>query len=406
MANDLSNVMPKILARGLLSLRERCIMPRLVNGDYSAEAKQKGDTIDVPVPVAVAAVDVVPGIVPITAVDKTPTKVQVPLDNWKQNEPIHLTDAEILQIDRDAHFLPMEMGEAIKGLAHAVNQSIIARYKEALMGVYGYVGTAGTTPFGSGVGVLSATNARTILNQQLCPLDSRRGVLNFDAEGAAIALAEFADADKTMSALVKMEGEIGRKYGIDWAADDDVPTHTAGTIAATGTDAGRNAAAVGAFSAGVSIVNLDKGASTAVTGTILRGDIISFAGHTQTYVVIDNAGVSVDGVYTFAADALTGLKFFPALKANVADDALCTVKATHKVNLIFHRDAFAFATRPLVDETSGLGLGNKIISMQDPQTGLVLRLEVSRQHKQTCWEFDILWGAKLVRPELAVRLAG
>jgi hypothetical protein len=46
------------------------------------------------------------------------------------------------------------------------------------------------------------------------------------------------------------------------------------------------------------------------------------------------------------------------------------------------------------------------MSMTDPQTGITLRLEVSRQYKQVTWEFDILWGAKLVRPELATRIAG
>ena len=33
MANALTGVMPKILARGLLALREQAILPRLVNAD-------------------------------------------------------------------------------------------------------------------------------------------------------------------------------------------------------------------------------------------------------------------------------------------------------------------------------------------------------------------------------------
>ncbi|WP_159104325.1 P22 phage major capsid protein family protein [Sneathiella glossodoripedis] len=73
---------------------------------------------------------------------------------------------------------------------------------------------------------------------------------------------------------------------------------------------------------------------------------------------------------------------------------------------MFNRDAFAFANRPLAQSGAGAGLGSQIMSMTDPQTGLSLRLEVSRQYKQVIWEFDILWGVKLVRPELAVRLAG
>ena len=44
--------------------------------------------------------------------------------------------------------------------------------------------------------------------------------------------------------------------------------------------------------------------------------------------------------------------------------------------------------------------------MRDPVTGLVVRLEIVRQNKQTMWEFDMLYGMKLVRPEYAARLAG
>jgi hypothetical protein len=46
------------------------------------------------------------------------------------------------------------------------------------------------------------------------------------------------------------------------------------------------------------------------------------------------------------------------------------------------------------------------MSVTDPESGLSMRLEISRQYKQTVWEFDILWGVALVRPEWAVRLIG
>ena len=82
-----------------------------------------------------------------------------------------------------------------------------------------------------------------------------------------------------------------------------------------------------------------------------------------------------------------------------------TVHASFVRNLVFHRDAIAFANRPLMDSTAGVDLGN-FMSMQDPVSGLVMRLEVSRQYKQTVWEFDILWGNALVRPELAAIMAG
>ena len=397
----ITDILPRLLARGLMVLRKKCIMPRLVNSDYSLEAARKGATIDIPIPTAVA-----PGTVPDTNVSAAnPTLVQVPLNHWQQNKPIVLTDKDMQEIDLNEHFLPMQMAEAIKALASDVNVDILAQYSNASRGVYGYVGTAGTTPFGDSVGVSTATQARKILNKQLCPVSDRRGVLDFDAEAAALDLSAFSDAEKTMSAIVKMEGEIGRKYGIDWVADDDVPLHTAGTIVDDDGDRECSVNNGGGYSAGTSTiaVDADQAGGDTMSGTVVVGDIISFAGHTQTYCVIGDAD------YTIGANAIAALQFYPALKEAVADNEVITVKASHRVNLVFHRDAFAFATRALEDANSLARIingGSQILSMQDPQTGLVLRLEVSRQHKQTVWEYDILWGAELIRPELACRVAG
>ena len=74
------------------------------------------------------------------------------------------------------------------------------------------------------------------------------------------------------------------------------------------------------------------------------------------------------------------------------------------VNLNVHRDAFALASRPFAG-ADPMGLGT-YMSAVDPVSRLALRLEVSRQHKRTRFSYDILYGAQLVRPELAARMAG
>ncbi len=382
MANDLSNIIPKILARGLLALREKTVMPRLVNSDFSTEAKEKGDTIDVPIPTAVATRDVAPSNVEPASVDTTPTKVQIPLDNWRQNDPIHLTDKDLVEVDSREHFLPGQMSEAIRGLARDVNTDLLEEYK----GVFGFVDNISGIPFDGTFGVTSATNARKVLNQQRCPPDMRRGVLDFDAEAEALSLPAFADAEKTLSAEVKINGEMGRKYGIDWVADDDVITHVSGTASGVLVDD-----AGGALVVGDTTIPIDTG-----TGTAVIGDIITFAGHAQTYAIT-----------AASADVSSGnLSIVPGLVEVPANNEAITFKATHVVNLVFHRDAIGFAMRSLTDDAQITGLPTNIMTMQDPDTGLVLRLEVKRQHKQTVWEFDILWGAKLVRAELATRIAG
>src|SRR5574341_706119 len=224
MANDLTNIVDKILARGLLALRQRVIMPSLVNTSYGSDAQEFGNTIDVPLPVAQAAAAVSPSQVPPAPASNTPTKVQISLDQWYKSD-FHLTDKEKLEVNASQTFLPMQTSEAIKAIANQINQNIWSHYTS----VYGYVGTAGTTPFATDA--TAAINARKTLHLQLAPRDDRSGVLNFDAEANALALATFADAEKTGESGGKIQGEIGRKYGINWFADDHVPSHTAGTAA-------------------------------------------------------------------------------------------------------------------------------------------------------------------------------
>jgi len=402
MPNTLANIMPKILARGLMVLRTRCIMPRIVNSDYGIEAAKKGTTIDIPVPVAVGTTAVTPSNVLVAPTALTPGLVQISLDQWFQNNPVGLTDKELVEIDANEHFLPMQLEEAIKALASVVNQYIIGKYKGATRGVYGVAGSSyGTDPFDSVQGVAGATLARKVLNTQLCPKTDRRGVVDFAAEANMLELAAFSDAEKIMSAIVKMEGEIGRKYAIDWVADDDVPTHTAGTCQTLSGTLTASNQSVGATT--ISTVTSNNAGDNGKT--IVPGDIIVFSNQTQTYVVCGSSTYTLAG--TSGQQTISSLVIYPGLKTALTGGAVTlTVKASHVVNMAFHRDAFAFATRPLLDASSDFSLGSRMLSMQDPATGLILRLEVSRQHKQTVWEYDILYGADLVRPEFATRIIG
>ncbi len=381
MPNTMTSIMPKILARGLLALREQAIMPRVVNLDYSSEAAAKGDTIDVPIPSAISVAAVTPSNTPPAPQDSSPSKVQISLSNWFEAN-FHMTDKEMVEVDRNEAFVPMQMSEAVKALSNKINTSVHEQYK----GVFGFAGTAGTTPFSSNVS--QATDARKVLNQQLCPRTDRRMILDFDAEAAALALADFNRVNEVGSTGPKIEGEIGRKFGFDLYTDDAIVTHTAG---GSGTPLVNRAAN---YAVGASSIVVDG--LTGANGFVV-GDIVSFAGHTQTYAVT-SAPTASGGAQTIAIT--------PALKAAVADNAAITVRASHVVNLGFHRDAFALAMRPLQGATQGDGYGSQIVSMTDPQTGLSLRLEVSRQYKQVQYSLDALWGVKLIRPELAVRIAG
>lgn len=379
MVNTVTNIMPKILARGLLALREQAVMPRVVNGDYSQQAAQKGDTIDVPIPSALTVNSVTPSNTPPTPADSSPTKVQIPLNNWYEAN-FHMTDKELVEVDRNEHFVPMQMSEAVKALANKINTTVHNEYK----GVFGFAGTAGSTPFASAVS--AATDARKVLNQQLCPRTDRRMILDFDAEASALALDSFNNVNQVGGTGPKIEGEIGRKFGFDIYTDDAIVTHSAG---GSGTPLVNGALAVGDTSV---VIDGMSG-----SGGLVVGDVITMAGNTQTYAVVTAPAASGGAQTVTVSPAITGI---------IANDAAITVKASHVVNLGFHRDAFALAMRPLQGSTQGDSYGNQIVSMTDPITGLSMRLEVSRQHKQIVYSLDALWGVKLIRPQLAVRIAG
>lgn len=376
--NNLNAIIPKILSRGLLTLRGKLVMPRIVNGDYSSEAAKKGELINVPIPTAAAVTDVTPSNTKPALVDKTPESVDIPLDQWKMSS-FHLTDQDMLRIDMDAHFMPMSTLSAIDAIAENINGYIMGLYTQ----VPNWVGTAGSTPFSTDAA--AAIAARKKLSSLKAPATERRMVLDLDAEANALGLAQFADVSQVGERNVKIEGEIGRKYGFDFFSDQQVPSHTTG---AAGTILTNGIQAIGATS-----ITVDG-----ITGTgIVAGDAFTIAGQSTQYTV--TAATALGG----GAQTLT---ISPKLSAQVADGIQLTFVASHAVNLAFHRDAFAFAMRPLAQTTQSMQMGSKILSLTDPATGITMRLEVTRVHKAVTWEFDVLYGGKLVRPELAVRVLG
>ncbi len=375
MPNVLTAIVPQLLAQALPVLRANSVMPRLVNRQYETMAARQGDTINVPVSAAIAVQDVVPGPVPPTVTGNTPTTVPVLLDQWKE-APFYLTDKEQQEV-MEGH-IPMQAQEAIKALANYVDSFILGLYT----GFYGYVGTAGVTPLATADSLADVIAARTVLNRQLAPMGDRKVVLDPSAEGNALNQRALQDAryrngeDNTLKT-----GIIGTAIGMDWYMDQNVPTHTKGTAAGYIIN--------GTMTLGSKTLTVSTG-----TGTFVVGDIITIAGDTQTYVIT-----------AAASSGATSLSIEPGLKAVPANSAAISIKGSHVVNLAFHPQAIAFASRPLSNNNAE-ELGSIIESAIDPISGIILRLEVTREHRQVKWSFDILFGGKVVRRELGVRIAG
>lgn len=381
-SNVLTNVIPRLLAQGLVTLRENAVMPRLVANMSSAFAGRKGSTIDVPIPSAIVATEVTPAATAPAAGAVSPGTVPVVLDKWWE-AAFDLSDNEYEQVMDGV--IPMQAAEAVKAIVNKVDQSIMALYT----GIYGFFGTAGTTPFGT-PGILDGVGIRKVLENQLAPKEPRHVVMNPDAEAAALALTQFANMEFSGSVDAMREGMLNRKLGMQWWMNQNIPTHvspaaTAGAITVNGVNA-----------LGATTISIAK-ASNATN--LIVGDILTIAHAapigTRSYVVTANVTLGVGN---------TNVGIYPALPVATAGGEAVTKINTHVANLALHRDAIAFASRPLIPVAEGLGAIS--LSQVDPISGLPLRIEVTREFKRTRWSFDLLWGVKLVMPQLAARLLG
>ena len=97
MAQDLTQVIPQLLAQGLMALRTAAVMPMSVNRDYEEDAKKKGSQIDVTIPSDATTEEVAPAITPQAAGTVAPTMVSVELSQWRKSD-FSLTDKDLQQV--------------------------------------------------------------------------------------------------------------------------------------------------------------------------------------------------------------------------------------------------------------------------------------------------------------------
>lgn len=386
MANNLQAVIPQLLAQGLEALKPRFSMSRYVQRAYDREAGQLGSSIDVPIDSSMIATPVVAGVNYQAGQDAVPQIATIQLDQWKEAK-FDLSDKDMLEVM--AGYMPLRAQSAINAIATDVNSYLFNLYKE----VPTYVGTAGTTPFTTNTDAARA--ARRALLKQLCPDNPLYMAIDPDAEFAATGLQNFLDASQAGSDNVIVDGVIGRKLGFNWLTDTQVATHTStpftsGAVTVNGAQAVGNGSTDGGRTGFVSIAKLTN------ASPLVKGDILQFAGDPNSYAVMSDVSLIVGNTLV----AIT-----PALKVAKSGGEAVTKVASHVANLAFHPSAIAFASRPLPTDMSGQ-LGRLQSSITDPDSALTLRLSITGLNKTTQFSFDILYGAKLLRQDCAVRVLG
>jgi hypothetical protein len=374
-----TNVLNAGVMMGMNALREHLALAKIVNANKGNILPMgQGEVVKVAIPAAVTTVSVTSDVVPPAVTAVTPTSESVTVDQWNA-APFAMEDKAVYQIG--AGMVPPQLSEAAKSLANTIDEYLWGLLHSG-SGIYGYAGTAATTPFATDLASFYAANEQA--DDQLMPVDNRYMLINAAAKAQALGLSVVQNAAFRGGGDHFVRGQIGELGGAEWVMSQNVPSHTAGT------DNGATLTNATGTAGDVSIA-CDTG-----SGTFEAGDIISFASHDQTYIVkADVADVS-SGTITFA----------PALVAGVTNSTLITLRATHRVNTLMHRDCIAFSMASLEGTAmTASSQANQAIAI-DQESGLALRLKITEQYYQTQWAFDALYGGVVARRELGVRIGG
>ncbi len=382
MGNTLGNYDPLFYAQeALIALYKALGMSGRVHRGYDPNPQQKGSVINITRPTSFEATEV-NTTTGGTTQELDPENVPIVLDTWKEVK-FALTDKELTFTKQkiiDDHITP-----AAYALADAIDLSLVGLYKKIP-----WTASISSTP-----AVGDITGVRKALFDLKVPMNDLHFMTDGAVEAGLLGLAAFATAEGAGNAGIEtqLRGTLGTRYGFEFFANQNTPSHTSGTA----TDL-----------AGALNANVSAGATSFVVksltaeSTFKAGDVLKITGDDQQYVLTEDVTLG-------AAETTATVSVFPAIRKDALANAVVTLVlpsgsgGTKNQCLAFHRHAFALAMAPLSD--LGGELGARIATVTDPISNLSLRSRMwyDGDHSKVKVSLDALWGVKVLNPNLAVR---
>ena len=318
---------------------------------------------------------------------------------------VNFTTAELtLQLD---DFAERVLKPRISQLASSIDADVANAYKA----IFNTVGTPGVSP----ATALVLLQAQQKLNESAAGMAPRYATVNPAANAGLVnGLSGFFNPTDTISKQFK-NGMMGTGVlGFDEInMSQSIKVHTTGSRAGT-------ILVNGAVSTqGQSTISIDG--LTGATDTVTVGDVFTIAnvfavnpqtrestGSLQQFVVtaaqtgVSNALANMaisPPIYT-STSALATVNSFPA--DNAAVTFVGTASTAYPQNMIYHKDAIAFATADLVLPT-GVDMAARAV-----HNGISLRIirDYDINNDRMPCRIDVLYGFSTIRPQMACRLWG
>lgn len=377
MANDLNGLIPTIYNALDTVSRELVGIIPAVSSDMTFERAAKGQKVKSPVTTGATATDIAPDVTPPDDGDQNIGSVEMEITKARR-VPVRWNGEEKRGLDNNGAsynvILRDQFAQGMRTLVNEVEADLAALHLKASRAV----GTAGTTPFASGLG--DTAQALKLLKDNGAPASDLQMVIDTTAGANMRTLAQLNKANEANDDSLLRRGVLLDVHGFAIRESAQIKSHTAGTGALATTDAT-------GYAVGAKEITL----ASAGTGTILIGDAISFAGDPNKYIVVaGDTDVSNGGKVTIAAPGLR--KAIPAAATAI------TVTAGSVRNMVFPRSAIALATRaPALPQQGDSAVDRTIIT--DPVSGLSFEVSVYAQYRQVQYEIALAWGCAALKPE-------
>lgn len=295
------------------------------------------------------------------------------------------TGEEQRAVDTGLGYLSVQANNFAQGLRVLVNEMEADIAAAAAVAGSRAIGTAGTTPFGSDFDAIA--DIRKILDDNGAPSTERSLVMNTSAGANLRKLSSLTNVGDAGTTMTLRDGELLNIHGFSLKESAQVATVTAGTASGAKTDAT-------GYAVGSKVITL----GAVGTGSIKAGDVITFAGDTNQYVVASgDADVSGGGTITLAD---------PGLRVAIPAAATAiTVLATHASNVAFSRNALHLVTRaPALPREGDSAIDRMQIT--DPRSGMVFEISVYAVYRKLRAEVTAAWGVGAIKPEHIALLLG
>jgi hypothetical protein len=343
-----------------------------VNRDPRADRLAKNQTLYSWVTPIITLQDIVPGMTAPQPADRTLGNKTIQIVNFKMAD-FYFTGEEEMQLNQTGSYGGVVADTVEQAIRTVVNQMEADCGLALQVGASRAYGTVGTTPFPTTVG--ESAQMRKILDDNGAPGNTRSLVIDTTSGAALRTLANLTKANEAGTTMTLRDGQLLDLNGLAVRESAQVVTPAVGTGAGYLVNNGAG------YAVGATAITVDTG-----TGTIVAGDIITFAGDTNKYVV---ATALAANVVTLAA---------PGLRKAVADNAAITVLAAGPRMIAHSRNAITLATR-LPARPSGGDQAIDVATITDARSGISLEFSMYPGYRQIRYEVAAAWGVNVMKTE-------